>query len=201
LQLDIQFKNGKLAFSLLPEMLNMAFKRAHSDEEIDTLALHLQSLRTSGDAIRPWFRKNRDVILELVHSSWSWDAIARALTNAQITYRTGKPWTADWLQADFWRAQAPLKGYAKRNRSQTPVPSGLAATTLPNNSSQINTTASINATASSNVSTGEAGKAQSEKPAPRFKAVSIKPFEPRRPQTEGELAQIEQNRMHAFGRR
>jgi len=195
LQLDIQFKNGKLALSLLPEMLNMAFKRAHSDEEIDTLALHLQSLRTSGDAIRPWFRKNRDVILELVHSSWSWDAIARALTNAQITYRTGKPWTADWLQADFWRAQAPLKGYAKRNRSQTPVLSVQAATTLPINSSQ------INVTASPNVATGNAGETQAEKPAPRFKAVSIKPFEPRRPQTEEELAQIEQNRMHAFGRR
>ena len=42
---------------------------------------------------------------------------------------------------------------------------------------------------------------QVQKAEPRFKPVSIKPFEPRRPLTEEEQAQIERNRMHALGRR
>ena len=168
----------------------MAFKRVHSEEEIATLAEQLRSLRVSGDAIRPWFRQNRDVFLNLVHSTWSWAAIARALTKAEITYGTGKPWTALWLQADFWRAQAPLKGYAKRSRNQKPMPpvrAVVASQSTPPDPPH--------------VAPGAHHGEQTAKPAPRFKPVSIKPFEPRQPPTEEELAQIERNRMHAFGRR
>lgn len=92
----------------------MSLKRVPTDDEINSLAEHFRTLWTPGDVVRPWFRKHREMMLELVHGAWSWAAIARALTKAGITYRTGKPWTAKWLQSDFSRAQVPLKGYARR---------------------------------------------------------------------------------------
>lgn len=46
----------------------------------------------------------------------------------------------------------------------------------------------------------DADLAETAKPAPRFKGVSIRPFEPRRPKTEEELAEIERNRILTFGR-
>ena len=47
------------------------------------------------------------MLLDLVHGEWCWEAVGQALTKAGITYRIGKPWTADWLRADFARAEPP----------------------------------------------------------------------------------------------
>jgi hypothetical protein len=55
------------------------------------------------------------MLLELVHGDWSWATIARALTLAGITYRTGKSWEADWLQSEVYRARQPLKRHRRQN--------------------------------------------------------------------------------------
>ncbi|GBQ43148.1 MULTISPECIES: hypothetical protein [Acidocella] len=106
---------------------HMALKRTPSDDEINALAARFLALWSSGDVIRPWLRLHAEMLLALVQSGWSWAAIARAMTLAGITYRTGKPWTADWLQSEAYRARLPLKGYRRRN--QTMSSQGLAAQT------------------------------------------------------------------------
>jgi len=95
----------------------MALKRIPSDDEIDALAERFRALWSPGNVIRPWLRQHAEMLLELVQSGWSWAAIARAMTEAAITYRTGKPWTADWLQSDAYRARLPLKGYRRRGKA------------------------------------------------------------------------------------
>jgi hypothetical protein len=96
----------------------MPLKRTPSDDEIKTLAEQFQKLWRPGDVIRPWLRKHNDMVLELVHDDWSWAAIADALTLAGITYRTGRPWTAEWIRRDFQRSVLPLKRL--RRTSQRP---------------------------------------------------------------------------------
>ena len=97
----------------------MALKRTPSDDEIKALAAKFLALWSSGDVIRPWLRLHSEMLLAFVHSGWSWAAIARAMTLAGITYRTGKPWTADWLQSEAYRARLPLKGYRRRSQAET----------------------------------------------------------------------------------
>jgi hypothetical protein len=95
----------------------MALKRIPSDDEINALVARFLALWSPGEVIRPWLRQHAEMLLELVQSGWSWAAIARAMTQAGITYRTGKPWTADWLQSDAYRARLPLKGYRRRGQT------------------------------------------------------------------------------------
>lgn len=173
----------------------MPFKRVVTDDEIEILAEQFRTLWRPGDVIRPWLRRHSKMLLELVHGDWSWSAIASAMTRAGITYRTGKPWTADWLQSDFYRARAPLKGQVRKQRlekntAEEPV--------VPLQPPQAEPRAQAGQPTRSTV---EAPPDQAPKAEPRFKPVSIKPFEPRRPPTEEELAQIERNRMHALGRK
>ncbi|WP_234729663.1 recombinase family protein [Acidocella facilis] len=121
-------QDGALDFTKLVH--RMALKRTPSDDEINALAAKFLALWSSGDVIRPWLRLHAEMLLALVQSGWSWAAIARAMTMAGITYRTGKPWTADWLQSEAYRARLPLKGYRRRNQTrssqslltQTPMP-------------------------------------------------------------------------------
>ncbi|MDE8344224.1 MAG: hypothetical protein POG24_10455 [Acidocella sp.] len=87
----------------------MPLKRFHTEAEIETLADTLRPLWRQGDVVRPWLRQHYGMLLELVHGDWSWATIARALTLAGITYRTKKPWNADWLQSEVFRARQPLK--------------------------------------------------------------------------------------------
>jgi hypothetical protein len=117
------------------------------------------------------------------------------MTKAGITYRTGKPWTADWLQSDFYRARVPLKGHIRKqglenNAMSEPV------LLLPSSQTELSPQTAIPAEPTREMVTDHVPK-----PEPRFKPVSIKPFEPRRPATEEELAQIERNRLHALGRK
>jgi hypothetical protein len=173
----------------------MPFKRIATDDEIEILAEQFRKLWRPGDVIRPWLRRHSDMLLELVHGDWSWSAIANALTKAGITYRTGKPWTADWLQSDFYRARVPLKGHVRKQRlekntAEEPFVALLPPRTKPRAQAGQPTRSTV-----------EIPPDQAPKAEPRFKPVSIKPFEPRRPPTEEELAQIERNRMHALGRK
>ena len=115
----------------------MPLKRTPTDEEIEALAEQFRNLWQDGDVVRPWFRQHREMLLGLVHGDWSWAAVGQALTKAGITYRTGKPWTAKWLQSDFSRAQMPLRGYGrkrgqreiKRRCTQEPDAAPIAPTT------------------------------------------------------------------------
>jgi hypothetical protein len=173
----------------------MPLKRIATDDEIDVLAEQLRMLWRPGDVIRPWLRRHSEMLLELVHGDWSWSAIASAMTKAGITYRTGKPWTADWLQSDFYRARTPLKGHVRKRGLENSAASEPVILSPP---PQTEPRAKAG---QPNQSAVEIPLDQAPKAEPRFKPVSIKPVEPRRPPTEQELAQIERNRMHALGRR
>ena len=100
----------------------MPRKRTPTDEEIEALAEQFRHLWRQGDVVRPWFRQHRDMLLGLVHGDWSWASVGQALTKAGITYRTGKPWTAKWLQSDFSRAQMPLRGYGRKRQARRDQP-------------------------------------------------------------------------------
>ncbi len=98
----------------------MSRKRIHTAAEIESLAEMLRPLWRQGDVVRPWLRQHYGMLLELVHGDWSWAAIARAMTLAGITYRTGKAWDADWLQSEVYRARQPLKGYQRKTATGPP---------------------------------------------------------------------------------
>lgn len=97
----------------------MSRKRIRSKEEITTLAKRLRALWSPGEPLRPWLRRHAKMLLKLVHGGWSWEAMASAMEEAGIKYNTEKKWTATWLQSDFHRAKAPLKGYARGRRVRT----------------------------------------------------------------------------------
>ena len=101
----------------------MARKRIRSQEEIAALAKRLRARWTPGEPLRPWLRRHAGMLLKLVHGEWRWANLADALEEAGIKYQTEKRWTAAWLQSDFHRARAPLKGYARRK-----VPASLEET-------------------------------------------------------------------------
>ena len=98
----------------------MPRKRIHTEAEIETLVNMLRPLWRQGDVVRPWLRQHYDMLFDLVHGDWSWAAIARAMTLAGITYRTGKSWDADWLQSEVYRARQPLKGYQRKTATGPP---------------------------------------------------------------------------------
>jgi|BEDMetMinimDraft_2_1075160.scaffolds.fasta_scaffold06394_2 hypothetical protein len=112
----------------------MPRKRIHTEAEIGSLADMLRPLWRHGDVVRPWLRQHYDMLLDLVHGDWSWAAIARAMTLAGITYRTGKSWDADWLQSEVYRARQPLKGYQRKTATgplQRPVQQAETAFVAP----------------------------------------------------------------------
>ena len=155
----------------------MPLKRTPTDEEIEALAEQFRNLWQDGDVVRPWFRQHREMLLGLVHGNGSWAAVGQALTKAGITYRTGKPWTAKWLQSDFSRAQMPLRGYG-HNRGQRESNGGEQKAIAP-----ITPTISVQAAPAT----------------ARFKPASFRPAEPPRPSTEAEREIIERNRRLTFG--
>ncbi|MHB1302609.1 MAG: hypothetical protein ACYCZB_03920 [Acidiphilium sp.] len=155
----------------------MPRKRTPTDEEIEALAEQFRHLWRQDDVVRPWFRQHRGMLLGLVHGDWSWASVGQALTKAGITYRTGKPWTAKWLQSDFSRAQVPLRGCARQHD-----PHGLTAAEPPNPTPIASTAA-----------------AQPAPAVPRFKPASFRSPESPRPMNEAEHAEIERNRRLTFG--
>jgi hypothetical protein len=87
----------------------MPTKRQPSDAEIEALAEEFRALWRSGDVMIPWLRKHQSRLRSMISDEWSWAHLAEALTRAGITYKTGRPWTADNLRHDVRRASLPLK--------------------------------------------------------------------------------------------
>ena len=89
----------------------MPKRREPSVEEIAALATELRTAWRRGEALRPWLRKHRQMILDLVHDDWSWAAMAKVFSKAGIKYRAGKgqDWHAEGLRREFVRAAIPLK--------------------------------------------------------------------------------------------
>jgi hypothetical protein len=162
----------------------MSLKRTLSDEEIDALAEQFRPLWRQGDIVRPWLRKHRDILLDLVHGGWSWASVGQALTKAGITYRTGKPWTAKWLRSEFSRAQIPLKGYRKRQSQFDGLPTVHSATppiaVTPSTPTPLTQSPSVPS-------------------ALRFKPASFRITDPPRALSEAEHSEIESNRRLTFG--
>jgi hypothetical protein len=160
----------------------MPRKRKPTDDEIDILADQFRQLWRPGDVLRPWFRQHQNMLLDLVHGAWSWESVGQALTKAGITYGTGKPWTARWLQSDFSRAQQPLKGYGnnKPKPNSAPTPSPVAPALPP-------------------VLITPATPPPPKSGGPRFKPATFRVVEPARALSETERVEIERNRRLIFG--
>ena len=161
----------------------MPKKRTPTDEEIEALAEQFRHLWRQGDVMRPWFRQHRDMLLGLVHGDWSWVSVGQALTKAGITYRTGKPWTAKWLQSDFSRAQIPLKGYRRGKRPSQDVSAPATVPVVPALRAPV-------------VQPASSPRATS---APRFKPASFRIQELPPVLSEADRAEIERNPSLTFG--
>ena len=176
----------------------MSLKRKPTDAEIETLAATFRPLWRPGDVVRPWLRQHQDMLLELVHSEWSWAAVGAALSKAGITYRTGAPWTAKALRSEFSRAQAPLKGYRRRSgrsedatSAQPPVeaPVTIGAGVVP----------SAALPAAPVMAPLPPVPGPSAASGPRFKPASLRVQEPPPVLSEAERAEIDCNRRLTFG--
>lgn len=184
----------------------MSLKRIPPDDEIDALAARFRALWVAGDVIRPWLRRHSEMLLALVRDGWSWAAIARALTQAGITYRTGRAWTANNLQSEAYRARKPLRGYARKSDAPDPaavsatVPAALATANehvvQPPGSSQ--GWVPHDDRASQTLPAGII-PTQPAPAAPRFRPASFRVAEPPRKLSEAERAEIERNRCLTFG--
>jgi hypothetical protein len=157
----------------------MPVKRKPSEAELAALAEEFRALWRQGDVVVPWLRKHKNRLRALIVDDWSWAAIANALTRAGITYRTGRPWTANNLRYDVRRASRPLKrqliagtAAAVPQAAASPIPAqAVAAPILPPSASAV----------------------------PRFKPGSLKPYEPPRPPTADEEREREAVRKKIYG--
>jgi hypothetical protein len=171
----------------------MSQKRMPSDHEIASLAIRFRELWKPGEEIRPWLREQSELLLELVHGKWSWASMARVLTGAGITYRTGKPWSAGLLRKDFSRAQSPLKGYARRRKIELPdivLPVPTAPLPVPDIEPITNSRMSGEVI----TPTSNAGATN-----PRFKPAVARPYAPPVQLTAEERAEIDENRKRILG--
>jgi hypothetical protein len=87
----------------------MPYKRHPDATEITELALTLKGRWKPGEAIIPWLRKNTELLQELVAGEWTWKGVAQAMTEAGITYRTGRAWTERGLLKKIRLARQPGK--------------------------------------------------------------------------------------------
>lgn len=173
----------------------MPIKRQPSELELNALADHFRGLWRQGDVIRPWLRKHQEMIRDLVYDDFSWAAVAEALTRAGITWRTGRPWSAEGLRREIVRATVPLK---KRRRLQDAPPAVLTApaagaATAPQ--AAADRPAPAQAQPVHHVPTVSGIQATSaEASVPKFKPATLKPYEPpRRPSPDEEA---DRNALH-----
>ena len=180
----------------------MPKKREASADEITALAKQFRALWRKGDALRPWMRKHRQMVIDLVHNGYSWNAIAKAFSKAKIKYRdgNGQDWHAEGLRREFLRAAQPLK--RDKNPSivinSQKVSEVKDALNIPPSYDKIPTDPPSVVPSSARIESA----VESPRPAvsvPRFKPVSFRPPEPRRMPSPEELAEIEQNRRLTFG--
>jgi hypothetical protein len=182
----------------------MPIKREPSAPELKALAERFKALWRDGDVLRPWLRKHHEMIRELVHDDWSWASVAQALTQAGITWRTGRPWSAEGLRREIVRAVRPLKAGKRQVSSYHTIPKGevpsekgapsprqQAMDHSPQPTDPRFQPVRLAPIAPQNVH----GTAQAEEPTapkvPRFKAFSLKDQEPPRPLTPEEQQERE----------
>jgi hypothetical protein len=169
----------------------MSQKRMPSDHEIASLADRFRELWKPGEEIRPWLREQSGVLLELVHGKWSWASMARVLTMAGITYRTGRPWSESLLRKDFSRAQSPLKGYARRPNAVAPD----AAVPLPPEAFPSPAMEPVHQRGEATVPPPLIAIASNQ----RFKPAVPKPYAPPRELTAEERIEVDENRKRILG--
>jgi hypothetical protein len=172
-----------------------------SHDEIEALAATFRALWRRDKPLRPWLRKHRQMVLDLVHDEWSWNSIAKVFSVAGIKYRegNGKDWHGEGLRCEFARAALLLKRDknppividARRARQ---AKDALDVPRLSDNSK-----AASFVVASRSAPHEPAAAPAPVAPVPRFKPVSFRPPEPRRMPSPEELAEIEQNRRLTFG--
>ena len=181
----------------------MGRKRIPSEAEIQELAVEFRVLWKQGEALRPWLRRHRKKLLEMVHGEWSWAALARALTKAEITFSTGKPWSDRTLCHEFVHATARLKGYARRRKSSNDTGAEL------NNGPAVESGAVFcgepqkvaSPLADTIVPHKEPGEQISvAKPAKPFKPFTLKPYVPPRAFTPDEIREHEELRLRLYGK-
>jgi hypothetical protein len=180
----------------------MPKKREASADEITALAKQFRALWRKGDALRPWMRKHRQMVIDLVHDGYSWETIAKAFSKAKIKYRDGhgQDWHAEGLRREFLRAAQPLKRDKNPSIVINAQKVGEAKDTL--NIPPFNDEIPADSfTVASFPASNEPAVASVTPPAPmpRFKPVSFRPPEPRRMPSPEELEEIEQNRRLTFG--
>ena len=181
-----------------------------SHDEIEALAATFRALWRRGKPLRPWLRKHRQLVLDLVHDEWSWNSIAKVFSVAGIKYRdgNGKDWHGEWLRCEFARAALPLK----RDKNRTNLidehqsartidgtrvlltgktPAALAPVVLLAASDQA---ASVTAApAAQNMAPA------AQTPTPIFKAFSLKPQETQPGPSPAEYEEQEAIRRRMFG--
>jgi hypothetical protein len=141
-----------------------------TDEEIVALGQILKPLWRPGQLVMPWLRANADMLRALVQEEhWSWNAVAAAMTKAGITYRTGNAWSGTTLRLQIRQARQPLKKQAAVRGPIIVSP----ATKSETSETRAPTGAPI-ATATAVVSDAGAAKRATA----RFKAFTLKPYEP-----------------------
>jgi hypothetical protein len=182
-----------------------------SHDEIEALATTFRALWRRGKPLRPWLRKHRQMVLDLVHDEWSWDSIAKVFSVAGIKYREGKgrDWRGEGLRCEFARAALPLK----RDKNRTiVVDEHQYARTIDGASILLSgETPAASASVVSLAASDRAGSvsatpaAQSvtrpalTTPAPIFKAFSLKPQETQPGPSPAEYEEQEAIRKRMFG--
>lgn len=181
----------------------MPKRRDPSDDEIAALARELRGLWQRGEALRPWLRKHRQMILDLVHDDWSWAAMAKVFSHAGIKYQAGKgqDWHAEGLRREFVRAAIPLKrdknpenlidGEKKTRINEVP---GKAERTVPDRTDLPPVVASAPRDSFS------AADAHVSQTTPIFKAFSLKMQEPPVELSALEIEERESVRRRIFGK-
>jgi hypothetical protein len=182
-----------------------------SHDEIEALAATFRALWRRDKPLRPWLRKHRQMVLDLVHDEWSWNSIAKVFSVAGIKYRegNGKDWHGEGLRCEFARAALLLK--RDKNRAividehqsartidgasvlfsgETPAASvpvvSLAASDRAGSITEIPTAQNVTPTALTT-------------PAPIFKAFSLKPQETQSEPSPAEYEEQEAIRRRMFG--
>ena len=174
----------------------MPIKRQPNDDELDALAGRFRALWRAGNVLRPWLRKHHALFRELVDDDGSWAAVAAALTRAGITWRTGRPWSAEGLRREIVRACLPLKKPGRAAQAPSPSPS------IPEPHTQAAPIGAAPAPAQPRRGSGAVPSTlppSNDPTVPRFKPASLKPHEPPRPPTPEEEQERDALRKRFFG--
>jgi len=180
-------------------------------DEIEALAATFRALWRRGKPLRPWLRKHRQMVLDLVHDEWSWNSIAKVFSVAGIKYRegNGQDWHGEGLRCEFARAALPLK----RNKNPAIVidegrslgtingASVLLIDEIPAAPALVVSLAASDQGESVTAISGAPSVAPAAQttPAPIFKAFSLKPQETQPGLSPAEYEEQEAIRRRMFG--